>query len=104
MKYFIVIICSIILPIFSLKENIPKFCINCKFFIKRINAENKYGQCTLFPLVNNVVNFLVTGIRKNDDYFYCATVRNNDDMCGKEGKMYNVSDLNEKDNLFSISS
>ena len=33
MKYIIIIICSIIFPILSLKEIKPKLCINCKYFL-----------------------------------------------------------------------
>ena len=32
MKNILIIICSIILPVFSFNEITPKFCINCKFF------------------------------------------------------------------------
>jgi len=87
MKYFFLIICSIILPVFSLKKTIPKLCINCKFFINSVTSENKYGKCSLFPNEENSVNFLVSGVEDND-YFYCATTRKCDDMCGKEGKKY----------------
>ena len=88
MKYIVLIICSIILPIFSLKEIRPKLCINCKFFTNTIGSDNKYGKCLLFPKDTNHMNFLVTGNNDNDDYYYCSTARTHDNMCGKKGKKY----------------
>lgn len=87
MKYIFLIICSIILPTLSLKKTISKFCINCKFFINSDSNDNKYGKCSLFPMHENNINFLVTGL-ENNDYSYCKTARTYDDMCGKEGKKY----------------
>ena len=58
MKNVFIIICSIIIPVFSLKEIIPVFslkettpnlCINCKFFMNNFISGNKYGKCSLFP-------------------------------------------------------
>jgi hypothetical protein len=86
MKYFFLIICSIILPTLSLKKTLPKLCVNCKFFINSVSGENKYGKCSLFPNKENNINFLVTGVE--DSYSYCSYARINDDMCGKEGKKY----------------
>ena len=48
MKNILFIICSIILPILSLKQVKPKLCINCKHFIND-NDNGKYGKCSLFP-------------------------------------------------------
>lgn len=87
MKYIIVIISSIILSVFSLKEIIPKLCINCKFFTNSVNIDNKYGKCSFFPIVENSVEYFVTGIDK-EDYFYCTTARDHDILCGRNGKMY----------------
>ena len=88
MKYIFLIACSIILPIFSLKEFRPNICINCKFFTNNIGSDNKYGKCLLFPKDTNGISFLVTGNKEADDHSYCSTARTHDDMCGKEGKMY----------------
>ena len=44
MKNIIIIICSIILPILSLKL---KLCINCKHFMTDHNT-GEYGKCSLF--------------------------------------------------------
>ena len=86
MKYIFLIICYIILSVFSLKKTRPKLCINCKFFVNNLN-DNKYGKCSFFPIEENNTNFLVIGF-ENIDYYYCSTARNYDNMCGKEGKKY----------------
>ena len=88
MKSILLIICSILLPVFSLNEFSPKICINCKFFKNSVMIDNKFGKCSLYPTTERDDDFFVTGIDKNVDYYYCSTVRNNDDMCGKEGKRY----------------
>ena len=87
MKYIIVIICSILLPIFSLKKVTPKLCINCKYFINDLASGNEYGKCSLFPTEVSGMNFFVTGI-KNIDYYYCLTARQDERLCGKEGNKY----------------
>ena len=87
MKYIFVIICSIILPVFSLNEITPNICINCKFFRNNIITQNRFGKCSLFPTVDKSEDYLVTGI-KNVDYTYYSIARQYDDMCGKEGKKY----------------
>jgi len=87
MKYFFLIICSIFLPGLSLKKTLPKFCINCKYFINSVSSDNKHGKCALFPKEENSLNFLVSGVVDND-YYYCSITRKHDDMCGKEGKKY----------------
>jgi hypothetical protein len=87
MKYIIVIICSILLPIFSLKKVTPKLCINCKYFINDLSSDPKYGKCSLFPTEVSSMNFFVTGIN-NIDYYYCSTARQYETLCGKEGNKY----------------
>lgn len=89
MKYIIVIICSILLPIFSLKKITPKLCVNCKFFINDIIGD-EFGKCSLFPKQeSSEFNFLVTGIKNIDiDYYYCSSARQYEDLCGKEGNKY----------------
>jgi hypothetical protein len=89
MKCIIAIICFILLPGFSLKKNIPKTCVNCKFFINSFTGDNEYGKCSFFPMLDeNDVNYLVTGIKGNIEYHYCSTARKTHDMCGIEGKKY----------------
>jgi hypothetical protein len=90
MKYIFTILSILFLPIFCFKEIKPKFCINCKYFITD-NDNGKFGKCSLFT-EKEKINFytLVNGIseNKNIEYYYCATARQTEDMCGKEGKMY----------------
>jgi hypothetical protein len=87
MKYIIVIICSILLPIFSLKKITPKLCVNCKFFVNDFAGNNKYGKCSLFPTEISDMNYFVTGIQ-NMDYYYCSVARQYENLCGKEGNSY----------------
>lgn len=72
---------------FIFKKNTHKLCVNCKFFINSNIGDNKYAKCSFFPKEENRVNFLVTGI-EDTNYNYCYIARNNEDMCGKEGKTY----------------
>jgi hypothetical protein len=83
------IISSIILSTFSLQQIKPKLCINCKFFITDNNT-NEFGKCSLFPKVQDNNSILVNGIKKNNvnEYFYASTLRSEDSLCGKEGKMH----------------
>jgi hypothetical protein len=89
MKFIIIFICSIIFPILSFKEIKPKLCINCKYFIKD-NYSSEYGKCSYFPRIIEDDSFLVNGIIKeiNIDYYYCSTMRGDENKCGKEGKIY----------------
>lgn len=52
----------------------------CKF--------TKFGKCTQFPIITYNTDYLVTGIKDNTQYQYCSIVRQYDDLCGKEGKLY----------------
>jgi len=100
MNYIFLIICSIFLPIFSLKQNKPKLCINCKFFIKDLEYGNEYGKCSLCPTEENTASFLVTGYKSIDNYYYCLTARQSERLCGKEGINYKQKPTKkEKDNL-----
>jgi hypothetical protein len=79
-----------ILPIISLNNSKPKFCINCKHFIPD-NNNGIYGKCSLFQKENkNTINYLVNGINdiSQKEFFYCSTSRESNNMCGKEGKYY----------------
>lgn len=88
MKSVIIFIYSLVLPIFSLKMSKPNLCINCKHFIPG-TIDNKYGKCVLFPNNGNV-DFLVTGIDNYNNYYYCTITRYYENMCGKEGKYYEI--------------
>lgn len=75
---------------FSIIQITPKLCINCKFYIKNIFATNKFGKCSLFPIDKDSDYFLTNGNNNydNTDYYYCNISRNDEHMCGKEGKFY----------------
>ena len=87
MKFIIIFFCSIILPIFSLKEIKPKLCIKCKYIIK--NDDNGYNECSLFShnyhnqqkQKQAKINFLVTGV--NEEKYYSFSVsKTYETMCG----------------------
>lgn len=88
MKSVIIFICSVVLPIFSLKLSKPNLCINCKHFISD-TVGNEYGRCGLFPYNGNT-RTLVTGIDDYKNYYYCSVTRYYEDMCGREGKHYEI--------------
>ena len=89
MKYILLMICSIILPVFSFKEIKPKLCVSCKHFIPGV-INNKFGKCSLFPVRESNAHFLVNGIEENEiiGYKFCSVARNYDSMCGNEGKLH----------------
>ena len=67
-----------------------KLCKNCKFFKKNLFPPKKYGKCVLFPIIEDNVDFLLTGNDKfiTEHYYQCITARSFDEMCGKDGKLY----------------
>jgi hypothetical protein len=89
MKYFFIIIYSIILPIICLKKIIPKQCFNCRYFITDNNS-GIFGKCSLFPIIEKNINFLINdaNIEEEKDYFFCGVTRKYDSMCGEKGKLY----------------
>jgi len=75
----------------SMKFIAPKICVNCKHFIPS-QTGLQYGKCALFEREalfewEEKNYFLVTG-GNNSHKVYCQTARNDEQMCGKEGKMY----------------
>ena len=94
MNFIIIIFCSIILPIFSLKQNTVKLCINCKYFITD-NDNGKYAKCSLFSKDEGLINYLLNGINENE-YYYCSIVRGNEKYCGKEGTKYKKKYIKNK--------
>lgn len=81
MKTFIML--CLFLFTYSLQVK-PKFCINCKYFIPD-KLGNEYGKCMAFQYENS--KFLIDGTERNN-YYYCSTSRNNENLCGKTGKKY----------------
>lgn len=77
-----------ILSIFSYNSIKSKFCINCKYFKKNYFSSNEFGKCILFPIQSENIDYLVTGKKYSEEFYYCKTARNNDKMCGKEGLRY----------------
>lgn len=66
-----------------------KFCINCKFYKKTFFTDSEFGKCTMFPRKQTNDNYLVNGKNATiEEYYYCSTVREYDNMCGEEGKFY----------------
>lgn len=80
--------------LFNSVETTP-FCVNCKFFKKDFFTNSKFGKCTKFPEQFEIDYTLVNGIsvNKKQEYYYCATARKSDSMCGKEGKFYHKREI-----------
>lgn len=88
MNYIVLIICSIILPIISVKQIKPNLCINCKYFIPdTLTDAGIFSKCSFFPINEGKID-LVNGIIKPYGTYYCSTARGSHDMCGEEGKHY----------------
>ena len=71
----------------------PKLCKDCAFFTKDFFTTNKFGKCALFPKDEYKPTnkyYLVDGMKvvNNVDYYFCATARECENMCGMEGKLY----------------
>ena len=71
----------------------PKLCMDCAFFTKDFFTTNKFGKCALFPKEEYKPTnkyYLVDGMKvvNNVDYYFCATARECENMCGMEGKLY----------------
>jgi len=91
MQFGFTIICAVILSAFSLTESSQKFCIRCKHFKNTLGTDATFGKCALFPTEENQLSYLVSGSISDFEavqYRYCSTVRTHEDMCGKEGKLY----------------
>lgn len=86
MKYIFSLLSLLFLQILSFKDIKPKICINCKYF-KSDTTSSKFGKCSLFVKEESINYKLVNG-ENNDEYIYCFLSRQNENMCGKEGKMY----------------
>ena len=84
------IILFIFLSASSLKTSLkPKFCINCRYYIKHEKENKENGRCLQFPKDN--YNFLVDGVVRADDYHYCSTARIFDHLCGVNATKYKKS-------------
>jgi len=65
----------------------PKFCINCKYFIKpSLGVSNEFAKCSLFIVENQ--KYLIDGVHRESNYRYCYTAREFDSLCGKNATKY----------------
>jgi len=108
---FYVFLFSLFLICNSTKQK--KLCIDCKYFMhnRKIFDQKMYGRCTLFPQKNSPLNYLVPGIDDKlvtTSYFYCFTARNDENMCGNEGKKFefknseNITNSGEETPCFTL--
>jgi nanoRNase/pAp phosphatase (c-di-AMP/oligoRNAs hydrolase) len=80
----------------SLKLTVPKFCVNCKYYIpseSTHSTSSAYGKCLLFNITTIKLDetYLVTGVDNSEvsvEYNYCSTARKFEGMCGADGKRY----------------
>lgn len=88
MKFFFVIfIVSLFLKVISIKISKPKLCIDCKYYISNNLDNNLQARCSFFQKDNNI-DFLVSGVESEKEYYLCSTAREYDSMCGKKGKKF----------------
>lgn len=100
-SYFILFTLPLIIfssKLFSNKilHKTQKFCVDCKFYIPHndifgFGGRNEFGKCKLYyEVTDDKSDFLVTGVNKPYiiEYKYCSICRNNDNLCGEEGKKY----------------
>jgi hypothetical protein len=90
MKFIVLLLSTLLLPIFSFEPIKPRLCINCKHFKKTLFDDNKYGKCDLFPREIKNVDYLVDGSSNKPrmDYYYCSTARDSKDLCGRKGLFF----------------
>ena len=92
MNHLFLIFCYFTIYGTCLKHSEYKLCVNCKFYKSDFPwGGNEFGKCKQFPNIETIDrNFLVTGIKKKPliEYQYCALVREDDNKCGQEGKLY----------------
>ena len=70
----------------EIPQNI-KLCIHCKYFIghwhdspDKVIDHDKYGKCKLFGKIS-----IITG---KTEYDYAKIIRNNNSLCGENGKLF----------------
>jgi len=65
-----------------------KHCVNCKYFVRNPFLDT-FGKCSAFRKNTdyNKIDYLVSG-KEKIEYKFCVTARENEDLCGEEGKMY----------------
>ena len=76
--------------LFFYKINAEKFCINCVHFKKPFIGNKLVGKCSVFPKETDIdkkIDYLVSG-KKDIEYIYCLTARQDENLCGEKGKYY----------------
>jgi hypothetical protein len=86
--------------VYCLEVKPIKSCVNCKhFFLENPLSNPENGKCLLFPIkkIDKTVKKSMTRYTNPVDYEKCIFVRNNEDMCGKQGKYYEHKHGNNDD-------
>ena len=65
-------------------SNKRSLCEKCKFFKRDLFGGYYFGECYMFP--KNI---------SYREYEYCMITRNNNNMCGKDGKLFQLDSKNE---------
>ena len=70
-----------------------KFCKNCKFYkltlIDRLFGMKKFGVCTKATWNDTTkTEYLITGKKGKDRYFFASTMRSFSHECGEDAKWY----------------
>jgi hypothetical protein len=66
-----------------------KHCVNCKHFVKNTFCHDTFGKCSAFRRnnENHYIDFLISG-KEKIEYKYCSSAREDNKLCGPEGKLY----------------
>jgi len=53
-----------------------------------VSSSPRFGRCSLFPKKYDKT-YLVSGTKLiSESFYYCSTAREQESLCGEEGKMY----------------
>ena len=74
----------------SLNTETPKFCINCKYYLKNGLLSKEFGRCLMFKIEEKENFYLITGKKRVSEqiYYHCSTAREFDTFCGKNAKYF----------------
>jgi hypothetical protein len=82
--------------LFAFDGNATKLCTNCKHFrVTPYTTNPEDGQCLLFPEENVGKKDKQQLITPKLEYKKCILVRNEETMCGKDGKYYECDGTND---------
>jgi hypothetical protein len=85
----LILMLSLLLPLYAFQGEPQKLCIHCKHFTKDFFNSNTFGKCKSFPKETDSNYYLVDGKPNPQiDLYYCSTARMSDDMCGTEGYFF----------------